>query len=516
VTGELLREGMRFLARLRMDDGRPWDQTAEPYQFDDARALLDPESPVLQHWWERPRGGRKTSDLAGCILALMKTQAPDHARAFIQAADEDQAADVIDAAAGFVKRMSAEDNAEWDVTGRKITCLSNQASALAVAMDASAMGKRPWLVVVDELTNWPDVPKSRKQWDVMTSAVLKVPGCRLVVGTNAGSPGHFTAKLVERFEKSPHWRVSARPVGGNPWLTPEDHQRLQELATTEEAYRRLHLNERISSGGRLTTAEAVRACATLPGTLPPVRGVRYVAGLDVGVVNDRTVLAVAHCEPRDERWDGLDLAERYWTVVVDALFVWQGTRKQPVDLQRVEAEIVAVGQEYGATVVYDPHQAVLLGQRLRSAGIAAEPFTFTVAGNAHLASTMVRLLRERALRIPADDDDLIDELLHVNLRETSQGTLRMDHDAGRHDDRAVAIALAAQHLLGGTKVEAAAQRNQRHIIVQPRWSHLNDRGEVDPKVVGLWQKFAEVGDPTARRVLAGTPTTTIGRRGWRG
>jgi hypothetical protein len=50
------------------------------------------------------------------------------------------------------------------------------------------------------------------------------------------------------------------------------------------------------------------------------------------------------------------------------------------------------------------------------------------------------------LRLP-DDEALLDELANVRLRETSPGVMRMDHDAGRHDDRAIALALAAHRLV---------------------------------------------------------------------
>jgi hypothetical protein len=56
------------------------------------------------------------------------------------------------------------------------------------------------------------------------------------------------------------------------------------------------------------------------------------------------------------------------------------------------------------------------------------------------------LLRERKLALP-DDPDLIDELMHVRLRQTGPGQVRLDHDSDRHDDRAVCLALAAEELL---------------------------------------------------------------------
>jgi phage FluMu gp28-like protein len=60
--------------------------------------------------------------------------------------------------------------------------------------------------------------------------------------------------------------------------------------------------------------------------------------------------------------------------------------------------------------------------------------------------TLHRLIRDRRLRLP-DDDDLVSELARVQLKETSPGVLRMDHAAGGHDDQAVAMALAANHLV---------------------------------------------------------------------
>jgi hypothetical protein len=46
-----------------------------------------------------------------------------------------------------------------------------------------------------------------------------------------------------------------------------------------------------------------------------------------------------------------------------------------------------------------------------------------------------------------DGPELLAELGNVRLRETSPGVLRMDHDPDKHDDRAIALALAAHQLL---------------------------------------------------------------------
>ncbi len=85
-------------------------------------------------------------------------------------------------------------------------------------------------------------------------------------------------------------------------------------------------------------------------------------------------------------------------------------------------------------------------QRLRGRGLVAEEFPFTAASVGRLASGLFNAIRDRAVALPPDED-LLDELQHVRLRESSPGVFRMDHDAGRHDDHVVALALAVTVLL---------------------------------------------------------------------
>ena len=59
---------------------------------------------------------------------------------------------------------------------------------------------------------------------------------------------------------------------------------------------------------------------------------------------------------------------------------------------------------------------------------------------------MLRLLRGHRFA-PPHDDDLFDEFVNVRIVERTPGQYRIDHATDRHNDRAIAIALAAQHLL---------------------------------------------------------------------
>jgi hypothetical protein len=56
------------------------------------------------------------------------------------------------------------------------------------------------------------------------------------------------------------------------------------------------------------------------------------------------------------------------------------------------------------------------------------------------------VIRGHSLSIP-NDRDLVEELSTVKLVETGPSTVRIDHESGRHDDRAIAVALAAVALL---------------------------------------------------------------------
>ncbi len=168
-----------------------------------------------------------------------------------------------------------------------------------------------------------------------------------------------------------------------------------------------------------------------------VTGQKHVIGVDLGITNDRTVAAVMHAE-RLPSEDGHEVVQR---VLLDRMEVWTPTRGHPVDLTAVEEWIELAARQYRAHVVVDPYQAVAMTQRIRSKGVTIDEFTFSQASVGRLAMALHTTIRDHRLAIP-DDPELIDELVNVRLRETSPNVYRLDHDPDRHDDRAIALALA--------------------------------------------------------------------------
>ena len=134
-------------------------------------------------------------------------------------------------------------------------------------------------------------------------------------------------------------------------------------------------------------------------------------------------------------------------VALDRMLVWQGSRRQPVSLDEVEAAALEAWHAYGRPpLVADPWQGAQLIQRLRRRSVRVHEYAFTSQSVSRLALRLHGLIRDRALQLP-DAPELLDELANVRLRETAPGVYRLDHDHGRHDDRAIALALAAHHLL---------------------------------------------------------------------
>jgi hypothetical protein len=84
-------------------------------------------------------------------------------------------------------------------------------------------------------------------------------------------------------------------------------------------------------------------------------------------------------------------------------------------------------------------------QRLQTRGVSCEEYAFSAQSVGRLASTLTLLIRNRALALP-DDEALLDELANLRLRETSPGVFRIEHDPDKHDDMAIALALAAHKL----------------------------------------------------------------------
>ncbi len=463
--------GLDLLHGLVLEDGRRWGEVAADFQRKDISAIFSPGRPNL-HFITRPRGGSKTTDVAGVALSWLAAEASERARGYVVASNGDQAALLIDAAAGFVARTPELDG-YITVENERLLAPNGASVRVLPASDSGSWGLlNVSLLICDEFAQWPSTRAARRVWTAIRSTVQKVPGCRLVVMTSAGEPSHWSYREVylAALADPETWRVHEMP-GPVPWQDPADLEALRrELMPSE--YDRLVLNLWSESEDRVLGPEDYTACAIAarpsgiapPGlkgggwrSYGPREGVRYLVTADLGLVADATAIAVSHVEVTGSG-SGRCL-------VVDHLERWQGSKAHRVQLRDVEERLVGLAGEFNAAPVrIDPDQAQGLMQALnRRGGLHAEAFAFTTGSVGQIAMALVRAFHDRTIEVP-DNPELRSELLAVRLRDTGHGAPRLDHARSGHDDQAVVIGMAAHLLLsagpGSTAAWLASMRRQ--------------------------------------------------------
>jgi hypothetical protein len=436
-----------------------WGQHATPLQIEDAQAILDLNGP-RRHWLGRAKGWSKTRDVSGLSVVALLTQLPPGATGYCAASDADQAGLIRQSIADFVANTPGLAG-EVTVESRRVVATKRQTELVILAADtAGSHGLRPHWLVVDELANWPDSERHRDFFDSLWAGLPKVAGSRGVVITTAGSPGHFARRIFEAASVDPMWRVSD-VHGPPPWIDPAEVE-AERRRLFPSSFARLWMNEWANADDSIADPADVAAACVLKGPLAPEPGVAYIATLDLGTRNDRTVAVIAHAN-----------REAIGTrVIVDRMQVWTPRPGAPVSLDDVRLWLVEMCKSYRARLHYDPSQAYLMIEQLRRAGVSCTEFVFTSSSVGRLATAIMQALRSRLIDLP-DDADLRKELLSVRLRESSPNVLRVDTRSGAHDDRVIATSMAAllltEHGFGqGAAFIEAWKRLREHDLAEAR------------------------------------------------
>lgn len=458
--------GPNVMYALVLPSGKRWGEVACDFQVEDVEAIFAPEWPN-KHFMTRARGGSKTSDLAGFALAWLYADSKPRERGYVVAANADQAALLIDAAAGFIARTpELADRIEHE--NERLVNLDNGAFVrVQKSSDSGAWGLiEPKLLVLDEFAQWPETRGAKRVYDAIRTTVQKDRECRMVILTSAGEPSHWSYKHYRAALDSEEdgWRVHEVP-GPVPWQDERELEALRrEYAATPSVYDRLVLNRWTSAETRAISEEDYEVAAQESfhyGDAPAglrgggrrfrhyAQGSRYIVTVDIGMSNDATVICVAHTEPiADKRGPQ--------RVVVDHIDRWVGSKKRRVEIKDVRDRVGCLAAEYHAVVHADPWQFQDSLQQLRRRGVAAKVFEFSGPATARIAAALVQCFHNRQIFVPGSQV-LKDELLSVQLRETVATIPRLDHEKGKHDDQAVAIGMACHLLLGKSGFSSARQ-----------------------------------------------------------
>jgi len=455
----------RFRAeQLYLEDGRRLGEALEPWQEEHVLAPLDARDDAGRPRYrlldlEMPRGHGKTTLLAAeCLLELIL--GGRDRRIFAFAVDADQAALLHEAAAGFIRRNPILGRL-LNVERWLIRCGATRSVLRVMSADAaSAHGLTPDLIVVDELAQW----QGRDLWDACYSSVAKKSGARLVV---ISTPGWRRDSIA--------WEVreAARTISGYyfwsagrrcaTWLDAEEYER-QRAMLPPHVFRRLHDGLWSDGAGAFITSEDLASCVRddrRPRTECSERW--HVLALDLGLTNDRTAAAIAH---RTEHGIALDLVR-----------TWQGSRAAPVSITReVEPFIAdAFGHYRNLHLVLDPWQARSTFERFSGRHpTRVESFIFTTGRIDQMTRNLYALAHSGAL-VLYPDPELERELLDVQLVERAHG-LRIDSRRRGHDDRAIALGMAAH-----AAMEQPYRAPHGATPLRPLWG-------ARPMTAGLWTR----------------------------
>lgn len=395
----------------------------------------------LNFYFELAKGGDK-SGFAARTLNWVLGYSKKRIKAYAAAADTDQARLIRDAMArerelnAFLrKRIQILLKAAWG-RGGQLEILAADA--------ASSHGKTPDLLIIDEFTHI----QSREFFDALYSARNKRPSCVTIIQSNAGIKGSWQWELREMARTSPsRWFFYAQPEFTHlaSWMNEKAIAEDAKLLTKTEANRLLY-NRWADPGeesGFCLLEEALACRVSDVGVGGGTARSRYFCGIDFAPRRDRTALSVLRREEDD-------------TLTVVELKCWHRPGGE-VQTEEVEQWVEATQKRYSPTFVVDEYQMLALCQKYEKLGYRIERFAPRGgASNYEMAANLRSLIASRRIRWPEftgptpphtnvllpGADSLESELSQLLLRVTPSG-YRFDHKSGKHDDRAVAIGMAA-------------------------------------------------------------------------
>jgi hypothetical protein len=259
----------------------------------------------------------------------------------------------------------------------------------------------------------------------------------LVITTAGFDRTSICWEVRQNAEREADWFFSARGRCAS-WIS-EAWLEQQRRTLPAHVYARLHESRWVEGAGAFLLEREVDAIFT--SDLPPMGPGPRAIGLDLGITRDAAVAAVV----RRDLDTGL--------VIVEALETWE-PRGGKIHLPDVEDDVAELARRFGAPLIADPYQGVLLAQRLREKGVAVMEFTFTSESRRRLFGTLLDLIRSGRIRA-RPHEALERELLGLEVAETAAGW-RVDHKRAGHDDHVIAVALAAQHVADQAPIDFKA------------------------------------------------------------
>ena len=248
-------------------------------------------------------------------------------------------------------------------------------------------------------------------------------GKALYEGIPSVYPEHWFRRGCEAAKRGAHknHRYFHYTVYQNPLLMPADVEEVEgdKEVMPESAWRRMYLAEFSLSSGFFSNIEDCIGGDLLDEPLP---GKNYVAGLDLGVSRDFTVLTVMDADERrvvyHRLWDG-----QSWP--------------------QVQQHIIAINQEWGLQRIMADASGMGLAmvQELEASNLPVEGVSIQKNNRENLLATLQVAMEHKTIQFPAIPIMLrqLRAFQHVRM---SSGNFKAQAPVGEHDDEVFALALA--------------------------------------------------------------------------
>lgn len=446
-------------------------------------------------WLGRPRGHSKTQDEAMQLMWVLAFSRK-HLNGIAAAGSKDQAKFIRDAVERLLLMNPWLGKNGLDllrVQNYRVFNPKTRSEVDIISSDApSSFGATPDFVLCDELTHWKgETQEDCKLWDSLFSSAGKVPHCVLIIMTNAGYERTWQAMIRDMAVKGSYhggnWIYRNLPGPCASWMG-QSFLYDQKLGLAPKAYKRLWLNQWQLEAGDALEMKDIEAC--IRGDRLPMNGDEegwvFIGGLDLSSKKHRSAFVVLGVHPTEHR------------VRLGYVRSWKPDEESgQVNLDGIRMAILQLHETYKfVKVLFDPSQAILMGQQLQQQGVWMEEMKFADPKSLTLmATTILDVFKTHRIELyPCDE--LVSDLTKLNIIERSGFSFKIDAitDSTGHADTAIALAIALPQA-----VDMAAI---------PRINPFFDR----PVVLTLDEPTLDAHNPPKLPALLGAPVGALSQK----
>jgi len=209
------------------------------------------------------------------------------------------------------------------------------------------------------------------------------------------------------------------PTSDNPYI-PDSEIEAARKTLPERIFQQEYLAQFIDDAGGVF--RGVMDAATAVAHDEAQENAQYVAGVDIGTMNDYTVICVIDIETNQ-----LVAMDRFSNIAYDTLYA----RVQAINERFMPTSFIVERNAIGQPVI----------EQLAGLGLPVQGFTTTNTTKAQIIQGLQAAFEHKTIAI-LNDPILIGELQAFEAKRTASGLMKYEAPSGMHDDTVMALALA--------------------------------------------------------------------------